>query len=308
MRKRSSTYLSAVVDDMAQQVLNKHPQLMLPGNIQRQIKRRIKEGRGHGTGAAYKPWLTVRDVPSRGYSTRIKGWKTQRVHHLLSKLERAVYASLEWSQNVSDIREQYPLLPLELTLSIARDCGIKHPTHPRTGDPVVMTTDFVATVWDGNSFREVARTVKYAADLKSRRTVQKLEIERRYWEWRSTDWGVITEEDVSMTLADNVMFVHSYRDLRDRPGITPDTVSKVEVALTRGVLRGISSLAHVALDCDAQFGLKQGTSLSVAYHLIANHKWQIDILQPIEAGKILVLLNEGNLKLSLKSSERKNVA
>ncbi len=28
------------------------------------IEKRIKEGRGQGIGADYKPWLTVQDVPS----------------------------------------------------------------------------------------------------------------------------------------------------------------------------------------------------------------------------------------------------
>jgi len=30
----------------------------------------IKEGRGLGHGQAYKPWLTVRDVPSQGRSQK----------------------------------------------------------------------------------------------------------------------------------------------------------------------------------------------------------------------------------------------
>ena len=43
------------------------------------IARRLKEGRGQGSEKSYKPWLTVRDVPSRGLSVRIKGRKTGRV-------------------------------------------------------------------------------------------------------------------------------------------------------------------------------------------------------------------------------------
>ncbi|HEV7736265.1 MAG TPA: hypothetical protein VGO47_02690, partial [Chlamydiales bacterium] len=71
------------------------------------IKRRIKEGRGIGRLANYKPWLHIQDVPSLGLSSRIKGWKTQRVHHFLSGLELLYFYILEWSRNVVDIREQY---------------------------------------------------------------------------------------------------------------------------------------------------------------------------------------------------------
>jgi hypothetical protein len=78
------------------------------------IDRRIKEGRGQGTGAEYTPWLYVQDVPSNGLAHRIKGWKTKREHHFFSTLERDYFYVLEWSPFVIDIREQYPLLPLSL--------------------------------------------------------------------------------------------------------------------------------------------------------------------------------------------------
>ena len=59
-------------------------------------KRWIKEGRGAGRNSAYKPWITVRDLPSEGRSHRIFGHKSQRTHHLVSDLELAVFLLLEW--------------------------------------------------------------------------------------------------------------------------------------------------------------------------------------------------------------------
>src|SRR5262249_38639608 len=50
------------------------------------IKRFRKEGRGQGRGAEYRPWLTVRDVPSRRRSHRLHGLTADRVHHLLSDI------------------------------------------------------------------------------------------------------------------------------------------------------------------------------------------------------------------------------
>ena len=57
------------------------------------IARFRKEGRGEGFGADYKPWLTARDVPSRGRSHRVLGVTTGRVHHLLSDIERRAFRS-----------------------------------------------------------------------------------------------------------------------------------------------------------------------------------------------------------------------
>lgn len=85
-------------------------------------KRWIKEGRGSGSHRDYKPWITVRDVPSQGRSHRIFSLKTQRIHHLLSDLEAAVFVLLDWNQDVLDIREQFPL-ERETTLDIAKDIG-----------------------------------------------------------------------------------------------------------------------------------------------------------------------------------------
>ncbi len=69
------------------------------------IEKRINEGRGQGRGGDYQPWLLIQDVPSQGLATRIKGWKTKRVHHLLSNLELSYFYILEWSPVVFDIRE-----------------------------------------------------------------------------------------------------------------------------------------------------------------------------------------------------------
>lgn len=80
----------------------------------------------------YIPWLSVRTVPSHGLVTRIKGLKTNRVHHFLSNLEKGAFYYFEWSDLVIDIREQYPILPIELTEKIAAEMNITHPTNPKT--------------------------------------------------------------------------------------------------------------------------------------------------------------------------------
>jgi hypothetical protein len=91
------------------------------------IDKRLKEGRGSGKGASYIPWLFIHDVPSKGLAWRRKGWTTGRTHHLLSSLEDNFFLIQDWNPSVSDIREQYPLLPIEETLVIAEECNIRHP-------------------------------------------------------------------------------------------------------------------------------------------------------------------------------------
>src|SRR5262249_28974844 len=139
------------------------------------IDRRLTEGRGDGTGINYQPWLRVQDVPSKGRIHRIKGCVTGRVHHLLSDLEAKVFYAFDFSPSVLDIREQFPLLPLEDTLAIAEECGVSHPADPGTKHPVVMTTDLLVTSHHAGGRIHEARAIKYQSDLKKLRVLEKLE-------------------------------------------------------------------------------------------------------------------------------------
>lgn len=160
------------------------------------IAQRRKQGRGQGKGADYQPYLRVQDVPSQGLATRTRGWKTGREHHFLSLLEWHYFFLLEWSPLIVDLREQFPL-DLDETYAIAADLGIRHPTDPRTREPVVMTTDFVNTVHRPVGTIEQARTLKYAKDLASPRVMEKFEIERLYWAAREID-GASSQNSTSI--------------------------------------------------------------------------------------------------------------
>jgi hypothetical protein len=173
------------------------------------IDRHIEKGFGQGSLECYVPWLRVQDVPSHGRSRKIQGTKVNRLHHLLSDLEYGYLLLLEFSEQVVDIREQYPLLPQSAAQSIANSLNIAYPVYPGTKVPFVMTTDFLVTLRkpDGSE-RLVARTIKYTESIASgrrlERTLQKLKIEREFWKNRNIDWNVVTEENIPATLSSNL--------------------------------------------------------------------------------------------------------
>lgn len=181
------------------------------------IERHIANGFGAGVGADYVPWLRVQDVPSMGRSWKIQGVKIERIHHLLSDLERAYFLVCEFSEDVVDIREQYPLLPVESTQAIARAIGVRYPKYGATSVPMVMTTDFLLSVKQPNGdVKSVARTIKYAKDLHGEgcaRTLEKLEVERRFWASQSVDWSIVTEELFTPDLILNLIFLRKYAKL-----------------------------------------------------------------------------------------------
>jgi hypothetical protein len=239
------------------------------------IERYLQEGRGAGHGSSYKPWLTVFDFPSRGQVTREIGIKTDRIHHTFSQNESRCLDIFQLSPPVVDVREQFPLLPLSETKLIADKLGIKHPSDPSSKCNIVMTTDFLLDVSLNGATLEVARTVKPKNDLSNIRTIEKFEIERRYWSTRGVDWGIIIADDIPMGLAQNCQFLTGYYQA-NKLQVSQADINDVFNALTPTMLRADSSFRIAARGCDQRLGLKPGTSLMVGWHLIATREWLID--------------------------------
>jgi hypothetical protein len=252
------------------------------------------DGRGQGEGADYNPWLHIQDVPSQGLATRIRGWKTERVHHLLSLIELRFFYTLEWAPEVVDIREAFPLLPQDETVAIAQGCGVRYPTDPKTKEMIVMTTDFLVTVREGAVERDQARAVKPVSALSSKRTLEKLEIERRYWESHGVDWKIVTDADIPTTLAQNVEWVHQYRRLDDFSTLSETAIQQIVSALAERLTTLNVPLRDITLQTDNKLGLEPGTSLSIVRHLIANRVWRVNMNTPINPSVRLVLLTNNS--------------
>ena len=248
-----------------------------------------RRGRGGGRGKDYDPHLYIQNVPSLGRVSRVKGSKTGRLHHCLSKLELMFFWVLEWSTVVIDIREQYRL-DVEETLAIAAALGIRHPVNRKTRRPQPLTTDFVVTTRTAKGPTDQARTVKYVKHLSSKRVMEKFEIERVYWERRNIDWGIVTEREIDSTLAANIEKVFFYRDAAKLSPLSGETINRIEAELTSRVIREIHPLGDIARTCEQLLGLPTGTSSKVILHLLANRRWVVDMSKPIRMTKPIVLL------------------
>ena len=144
------------------------------------VGRFLRQRRGEGEGPAYRPWLTVRDISSRGRSHREPGVLTQRTHHLLSDGEWKSFLMLEQDPSILDIREQFPMDRLR-THAIARRLGYRPPV-TLDGTPYVLTIDFFVTQRAAAGVRYRPLTFKYSFDDLAPRGVQLLHIAQQYWE------------------------------------------------------------------------------------------------------------------------------
>jgi hypothetical protein len=180
---------------------------------QADVERYIAKGFGAGERENYIPWIRVQDISSRGRSRKVQGTKADRVHHLLSDLEYWYWLTLEFSEQVVDIREQFPLFPTPGDFKLAATLGIDYPRYPQTSVPFVMTTDFMITLKgpDGK-LRHAGRTLKYQEELEKskglQRRLEKFELEKAMLESRGiTDWGIVTDEIIGKKLATNLQWL-----------------------------------------------------------------------------------------------------
>ncbi|WP_426785563.1 TnsA endonuclease N-terminal domain-containing protein [Rahnella variigena] len=160
-----------------------------------------------GEGEAYKPWLRVQDVNSRGHSGKIYGIKTHRQHHTLSEHETCFFYLAEFNVCVCDIREQFPLLPLDLSVKIAKTIGVKHPSVPRKDTCNIMTTDFVLTCFDGERTWYEAISVKPQEELKNKRVAEKLDIERIWWQLQGIRFQVFAMTAQNKIQSRNIQWI-----------------------------------------------------------------------------------------------------
>ncbi|WGV60427.1 TnsA endonuclease N-terminal domain-containing protein [Brevibacillus brevis] len=261
------------------------------------IARRIKEGRGEGHFAEYKPWLTIHDVPSTGVVTRILGWKSGRLHHYLSEhFELAHHYQMEWSEAVVDIREQFPLLPLEKSLFIAQKLGIRHPIDPKTKHPIVMTVDMVLTVKKGEDVGFIAHSIKPISKL-NRRTVEKMQIEKYFLKEMGIEWSLITEQQINYDLVKNVEWLHSAKTLSSLGHVTKDLVNEIQPNLFNTIRQSDTPLAKVTLALDNQYVLPKGTCIQIVKYLIANRYWVINMRERVRSTLGTLIIKENNFPI-----------
>ena len=234
-----------------------------------QIRQRIEQGFGQGQGQDYKPWLRVQDVPSIGRAHRVYSHRTKRIHQLLSDLERAIFFILDWKSSTLDIREQFPL-NLEDTLDIAKEAGIRHPQ--MAGIKQVMSSDFLVDTADKNLPKFVLQ-VKPSSAMEDKRTIEKLEIERRYWLKKEIPFYLVSKRSFSDVIHKNLSWLFPNKDsphekldipriaefyrgiLQDRPKgtlidicKTIDTAYQQELGQALYELKVLMSQRHICFD------------------------------------------------------------
>lgn len=191
-------------------------------------KSKQKEGYGTGHGADYKPYIRTAEFNSLGTCANPVDWKTGRTVQLLSQGEKYFWYMMRWNDEVTDIREQFPL-PVEETTKIADEYGIRH---PRKGSEwIVMTSDFLVDFENGAQTVFSIKASKQEIEKKER-TVEKLFIEKKYWESKNVPYQLVYKEDLNITYAENIRLAVQYYQLSS----VHDKVSMIKYLIANKIL------------------------------------------------------------------------
>jgi len=226
------------------------------------FKKYLREGRGQGVGANYNPWIHVQDFPSLGMVSRVSGTTTGRIHQLMSNLELSLFYLLDWSDDILDIREQYPLVDLSQAIEIAEKANISYPYDSQSGFPYVLTSDFYLETKQGTA----VMSVKPSSELGKPRVREKLEIERRYWIMRGVQWSIMTENEINRTKASNIEWLAQAKDLTVF-GLSKSMRDKCCEYFLESYYASCHHLAVLFETVEIAFGLITGMGLNIYKHL-----------------------------------------
>ena len=169
-------------------------------------KTKRKQQRGKGRGIEYKPYIKASEFNSNGTCSNVIDWKTGRNMELLSQGELAAFYTLRWDDRVFDIREQFPL-----EMHRVWEIGDKEGIRVSKNEECVMTTDLLVTLTDGS---ERAYSIKYDRnELDNPRTVEKLYLEKMYWEQKGIQYQILFAQELNLTLVSNLRVVMEYYDI-----------------------------------------------------------------------------------------------
>ena len=257
------------------------------------LDRWIKEGRGQGEGENYKPWLTIQDFPSMGRVTRVFGWTTNRIHHFFSDTQLKYFYLLDWEERVIDIREHYPLIDLEVVLKNTSDLKLDKFIDKKTKEPYILTTTFLITLLNPDGQKSfAARSIKYASELSKKTTIEKLEIERRYWTAKGINWGIVTNKDINDVRAKNIEWIHSAMTSDDCNGLSRDEFDDLLNGLLYRLIDNQQNIREIISRFEKDYSLDAGAGLLLFKHLIAGKRIALDMDKPIN-------LNESGSSLRL---------
>ena len=171
----------------------------------------------------YEPLIKVWSGPKGTRRHFFSGIKSERSHHFLSDGEKRLGLVREAQPATISFYEQFPLYDLKLCIDLSVEMGIKYPVD-KDGEACVLSSDLFCTEvnFETGEIIKVARTYKPIAafltetkhPISVTRTLQKLELEKRYYKEKGISFHIETDLNISKNHADNLVWARKSAEYR----------------------------------------------------------------------------------------------
>ncbi len=225
----------------------------------------------------YIPGIKIGDFASKGRISRIRGKTTNRVQYLLSDVETNLFYILDYNQHVTDIKEHYPLLDLQDVVTDLSDIRLDKFKDKKTGEQYTFTTTFVITIKSTVGEKYMALSVRNETELYRDLTLEKLELERRYWNKKGVQWAIITNKDIPIIKVKNIKWLYL-----GKTEMGFDKERYIRRMITSKINSNQCSLKAILSNIDDELLLTVGTSLGVLKNMIIDKEILVNIDIPID--------------------------
>lgn len=159
----------------------------------------------------YEPMWRVEDIKSYGIKAKIKHFRDPaRPVHVLSQNELLMFMLIAWDNDITQCYEQYAL-PLNETLVIAKELGVKHPVYPQNpAVPVQQTLDFYCYK---AGFSRIGYAVKQQSELFKERTEEKLAIQEAWCEINDCQFKLVSSDELKRNNVMNLERIYRNRNI-----------------------------------------------------------------------------------------------
>ena len=249
---------------------------------QNKLDAKLKSERGIGEFEKYKPYLKTQDFSTRGISHRVRGNLINRMYEFFSSTQYNAFLliedrALEKKSAIIDIREHFPLWDLK-DLDVV-DSSFKNIQliDKKSKIDFIFTTTFLLTYSNQPSQYE-AISVKYASDLIKQSTLERLELERRYWQKIGVNWSLLTNKEIENQRGrlKNIKFYRPAFKLEEFGLTNISELEEMKKALIYKISNSEDSINHTLHHFEIQYEIDSNLSLLLFKNLLARKEIAIN--------------------------------
>ena len=134
----------------------------------------------------------------------------------------------------------------------------------------------------------IAIQVKISADLSNPRTIEKLELERRYWAKKNIPWYLLTEKQIPKIVIQNITWLYPAQVALDE---LESTLTMAAFYLNFFLQNPTLQISQAAMTLDQAYSLAPGESLQKIRSLLALRVFLFDITEPYRVCRRLFYLS-----------------